>query len=81
MQPFLLGAVISCKIKLVMENLLEKLTKEDLIKVIGNISDTIQSTYEWKGHEMLEADAEIITKIGNACKEYCIKNDWTLPIV
>ena len=64
-----------------MENLLEKLSKEDLIKVIGNISDTVQSVYEWKGHGMLEPDAEIITKIGNACKEYCGKNDWTLPIV
>jgi len=36
-----------------MENLLEKLSKEDLIKVIGNISDTIQSVYDWKGHGML----------------------------
>lgn len=64
-----------------MENLLEKLSKEDLIKVIGNISDTIQSVYEWKGFGMTEVDAEIIVKIGGACKEHCRKNDWTLPIV
>lgn len=64
-----------------MENILDNLTKEDLIKVIGNISDTIQSTYDWKGHGMLESDAEIIVKIGDACKEYCGKTNWNLPIV
>jgi uncharacterized protein involved in tolerance to divalent cations len=80
-QPFLLGTVISCKIKLAMENLLEKLTKEDLIKVIGNMTDTVQSVYDWKGNGMLEHDAEIVVKIGNACKEYCNKNDWALPII
>ena len=42
-----------------MENLLEKLTKEDLIKVIANITDTVQSVYDWKGYGMLENDAEI----------------------
>jgi len=75
------AAVISCKIKIAMENLLEKLTKEDLIKVIANITDTVQSVYDWKGYGMLENDAEIVVKIGNACKEYCNKNDWTLPLV
>ena len=64
-----------------MENVLEKLTKEDLIKVIANISDTIQYDLFWKENGMLETDAEIIVKIGDACIDYCCKNDWKLPIV
>lgn len=64
-----------------MENLLEKLTKEDLIKVIGKITDTVQSIYDWKDNGMLKNDAEIVVKIGDACKKYCDKNGWTLPIV
>jgi hypothetical protein len=59
---------------------LEKLKKEDLIKVIANMHDTIQ---EWNnGHGLLKHDAEIIIKVGNLCTQHCIEtNDWKLPII
>lgn len=63
-----------------MKELLEKLTKEDLIKVIANMTDTVQSVYDWKGNGMLEHNAEIVVKIGDACKLYCAENGWELPI-
>lgn len=61
-----------------MENILEKLTKEDLIKVIANMHDTIQ---DWNnGRRLPNDEAEILIKIGSAClKECCNKNDFTLP--
>lgn len=64
-----------------MENLLEKLSKEDLIKVIANISDTIQTVSEWKQNGVPEDDAIVINTIGNACKDYCAKNNWRLPLI
>lgn len=61
-----------------MENLLEKLTKEDLIKVIANMHDTIQ---EWNnGWGLPNDEAETLIKIGSACVKECSnKNDFTLP--
>ena len=62
-----------------MENLLEKLTKEDLIKVIANMHDTIQ---EWNNGWGLEKnDAETLIKIGSACTSYCVKTNFDLPSV
>lgn len=63
-----------------MGNLLEQLTKEDLIKVIANMHDTIQ---EWNKGWGLEADdASTLIKIGSACVTECAKNnDFNLPNV
>jgi len=62
-----------------MKKLLKKLTKEDLIKVVANMHDTIQ---EWdNGYGLPQEDAECLVEIGSACAEYCTKNDWDLPNV
>jgi len=62
-----------------MENLLEKLTKEDLIKVIANMHDTIQ---EWdNGWGLPKEDAKTLIKIGSACTSYCVKTNFDLPSV
>lgn len=60
--------------------MLEKLSKEDLIKVIANMHDTIQ---EWNnGWGLSKDDAEILIKIGTACTNDCVeKNDFELPIL
>jgi len=56
--------------------LLESLTKEQLIKVIANYSDTFQDLSGWG---LSEDDAEAMSEIGHACKSYCSKNnDWSL---
>lgn len=61
-------------------NLLEKLTKEDLIKVIANMHDTIQ---EWdNGYGLQTEEADIMIKIGSACTKQCSdKNDFKLPVI
>ncbi len=61
-----------------MENILEKLTKEDLIVVISFMHDTIQ---EWKnGYGVTKEDAEILGTIGSACISYSTYNNkWNLP--
>ena len=61
-----------------MENLLEKLTKEDLIRVVANMHDTIQ---EWNnGYGLPKEEADTLIKIGSACAEYCGKNNiFNLP--
>jgi hypothetical protein len=62
-----------------MENLLEQLTKEDLIKVIANMHDTIQ---DWDSGWGLPKDAaETLIKIGSACTSYCVKTNFDLPSV
>jgi hypothetical protein len=63
-----------------MNELLSKLTKEDLIKVVANMHDTIQ---EWNnGWGLPEEDAETLIKIGSACTSECVENsDWDLPRV
>lgn len=60
--------------------LLEKLTKEDLIKVIANMHDTIQ---EWNnGYGLPAEQAETLNKIGSACISVCSETqDWNLPKV
>lgn len=61
-----------------MENLLEKLTKEDLIRVVANMHDTIQ---EWNnGYGLPKEEGDTLIKIGSACVEYCGKNNnFNLP--
>jgi hypothetical protein len=63
-----------------MNEMLSKLTKEDLIKVVANMHDTIQ---DWNnGWGLKPGDAEIMTKIGSACVSACSdNNDWDLPQV
>jgi hypothetical protein len=60
-----------------MEKLLSELTKEDLIKVIANMHDTIQLWDD--GWGLPKEDAKTLIKIGSACTSYCVKNDWELP--
>lgn len=71
---------ITHKMEASIENLLGKLTKEDLIKVIANMHDTIQ---EWdNGCGISSAEAETLIKIGSACVTECVKtNDFGLPSV
>jgi hypothetical protein len=63
-----------------MKELLEKLTKEDLIKVVANMHDTIQ---EWNnGYGLPSEEAETLIKIGSACTSVCSETqDWSLPQV
>ena len=58
-------------------DILENLTKEDLIKVVANMHDTIQ---EWgDGYGLSDADAKMLIKVGDACASYCVnKDDWEL---
>lgn len=57
--------------------MLEKLTKEDLIKVIANMHDTIQ---EWdNGYGLPEDESETLIKIGGECIDYCLKTNFDLP--
>lgn len=58
--------------------MLEKLSKEDLIKVIANMHDTIQ---EWNnGWGIAKDDAETLIKIGTACTNHCNEfGDYSLP--
>lgn len=59
--------------------ILEKLTKEDLIKVIANMHDTIQ---EWNnGYGIPEEDSETLIKIGSECSKYCVETNFDLPKV
>lgn len=56
---------------------LENLTKEDLIKVIATMHDTIQT---WgNGWGIPEKEAETLIKIGDECVSYCVKTDFNLP--
>jgi DNA-binding transcriptional regulator YiaG len=59
-----------------MENL-SKLTKEDLIKVIATMHNSIQT---WdSGWGIPEKEAETLMKIGDECVSYCVKTDFNLP--
>lgn len=61
-----------------MEDLLNSLSKEDLIKVIANMHDTIQT---WdNGWGLSNDESEILIKVGGACTSHCGKNkNWDLP--
>ncbi len=53
--------------KTVNEELLEKLSREDLIEVIANMHDTVQ---EWQyGWGYSERDGLVLEKVGRACAE------------
>lgn len=63
-----------------MNELLEKLTKDDLVKVIANMHDTIQ--YWNHGYGFPDEEADTLNKIGSACTSTCVENqDWKLPDV
>lgn len=59
-------------------NPIDNLTKEDLIRVIANMHDTIQ---EWNnGYGLPKDEAHILSKIGDMCVKKCIiTHNWTLP--
>lgn len=56
---------------------LQLLTKEDLIKVIANMHDTIQ---EWgNGWGLSDDEAETLIRIGRECSGFCVENnDWEI---
>lgn len=51
------------------------LTKEELIKVLGNVGDIIQTESDWIGYGCGAADAKILNAVTSACTEYCSKNN------
>ena len=56
--------------------LLETLTKEQLVKVIANYADTFQ---DLDGYGLSDDDAKAMSEIGYACKSYCsARKDWSL---
>lgn len=56
-----------------MTNILENLTKDDLISVIANIHDTIQN---WdSGWGFSENEANDLNIIGQACVKHCAHNN------
>lgn len=62
-----------------MNKKLEKLTKEDLIRVIANLSDGIN----WHdGHGFDFNDADKLNAISAMCLAYCVEtNNWEIPVV
>jgi hypothetical protein len=63
-----------------MTNILEKLSKKDLINVIANMHDLIK---DWNnGWGLNDVKAEILKQIGDACIKQCDdKKDWNIPNV
>lgn len=63
-----------------MTNILEKLTKKDLINVVANMHDLIK---DWNnGYPLNDVQAEILNQIGDACTKHCTdNNDWNIPNV
>ncbi len=59
-----------------MNEILEKLTKQDLINVIAHMHDVIQ---EWEyDYGFSEKQAKTIAKIGKVCVDSC---NWDFPEV
>lgn len=59
-----------------MDNLLNNLTKEELIKVIANMHDTIN---DWGGYGFNNDEREVLNEIGSECVEYCSsRNDFII---
>jgi hypothetical protein len=56
---------------------LKKLTKEDLIRVIANLSDNIL----WLDVDgFIKEDVERLNTISAMCMEHCVKtNNWKIP--
>jgi len=58
---------------------IDDLTKNELIKIIANICDVVQTVYEWQMWGFSKEDAEIIEYVGRLCKDRCYNTkDWTL---
>ena len=53
---------------------LEILTKEELIRVLGNV-DIIQTEGDWIGYGCGESDAKILNTITSTCTKHCSKNN------
>lgn len=62
-----------------MENLLDGLSKEDLIAVIAKIADTINAASDWRSHGMTDRETETISAVGSACITHCEHYGWFLP--
>lgn len=63
-----------------MTNILEKLSKKDLINVIANMHHIIQDWNNGKG--LNDVQAQILIQIGQACTKHCVdNNDWNIPNV
>lgn len=63
-----------------MTNLLDELSKEDLIAVIANI--TYPMGYgDFRNHGLTDEEAGIAVKVGRACEKYCVRNGWDMPQV
>jgi hypothetical protein len=62
-----------------MNDVLEKLTKEELIRVIANLSD---GTNWHDGYGFTYNDAHKLNQISALCLEYCVEtNNWEIPEV
>lgn len=61
-------------------NLLDGLSKEDLIAVIANIT-YLMGAHDFRDYGLTVKDTEIAVKICSECKEYCIQNGWDMPQV
>jgi hypothetical protein len=60
-----------------MSNILESLTKEDLIKVIGNMHDLIQ---DWNvGYGLSKEESDTLINVGSACTKHCAETNFDLP--
>ena len=61
-----------------MADIINRLTTEDLVRVVANICDGVQLSH-WLD-EFTAEDAKIIYDIGEACKKHCSDNNsWSLP--
>ena len=59
-------------------DILNNLSKQDLIQVIANMHDVIQ---DWdNGYGLPKEDVKTIIKIGDACRDKCVQEEnWNLP--
>lgn len=57
------------------KSILENLTKEDLIKIIGNIYDVLKRE---QSYDLPTEKAEILNTVGKVCVDYCVKNDFNI---
>lgn len=68
------------KITIQQKQLLESITKEELVTVLGNIGDVFQTESDWKGHGFSNDDVQILHVITSACLSSCSeKQNFKLP--
>ena len=62
-----------------MDELLESMSKEDLIKVIGNMHDAV---HDWDcGYGFTKEESEYLVEVGKKCAEHCSKSTFDLPVM